>query len=103
MLLFSQVPCLLILFLSYFPTENKMLQGELLPELSLTVYFATKFLNSTQMKMVCTLQRNSKEPFFRDYYFSWSIVGQCVVPGYIHTHPKEGHWKFLGGGGGGKG
>jgi len=24
---------------------------------------------------------------------------ECVVPGKIHTHPMEGHWKFLGGGG----
>ena len=24
----------------------------------------------------------------------------CVVPEHIHTHPTEGHWKFLGGGGG---
>ena len=23
----------------------------------------------------------------------------CAVPEKIHTHPKEGHWKFLGGGG----
>ena len=23
----------------------------------------------------------------------------CVVPERIHTHPMEGHWKFLGGGG----
>ena len=22
----------------------------------------------------------------------------CVVPEKIHTHPMEGHWKFLGGG-----
>ena len=26
--------------------------------------------------------------------------GECVVPGKIHTHPTEGHWKFQGGGGG---
>ena len=25
----------------------------------------------------------------------------CVVPEKIHTHRMEGHWKFLGGGGGG--
>ena len=25
--------------------------------------------------------------------------GYCVVPEIIHTHPMEGHWKFLGGGG----
>ena len=25
---------------------------------------------------------------------------ECVVPEKIHTHPMEGHWKFLGGGGG---
>ena len=24
---------------------------------------------------------------------------QCAVPESIHTHPKEGHWKFRGGGG----
>jgi len=24
---------------------------------------------------------------------------KCVVPEKIHTHPMEGHWKFLGGGG----
>ena len=24
---------------------------------------------------------------------------QCTVPEKIHTHPMEGHWKFLGGGG----
>ena len=24
---------------------------------------------------------------------------KCVVPKKIHTHPKEGHWKFPGGGG----
>ena len=24
--------------------------------------------------------------------------GNCVVPEKIHTHPMEGHWKFLGGG-----
>ena len=23
----------------------------------------------------------------------------CVVAGNIHTHPMEGYWKFLGGGG----
>ena len=23
----------------------------------------------------------------------------CVVPENIHTHPKEGYWKFQGGGG----
>ena len=23
----------------------------------------------------------------------------CVVPEKMHTHPMEGHWKFLGGGG----
>ena len=23
----------------------------------------------------------------------------CANPGIIHTHPMEGHWKFLGGGG----
>ena len=28
---------------------------------------------------------------------------ECVVPEKIHTHPMEGHWKFLGGGGGGVG
>ena len=30
---------------------------------------------------------------------------QCAVPEKIHTHPTEGHWKFLGGGdrGGGGG
>ena len=27
-------------------------------------------------------------------YRSW----KCVVPEKIHTHPMEGHWKFLGGG-----
>ena len=26
---------------------------------------------------------------------------QCVVPEKIHIHPKEGHWNFLGDGGGG--
>ena len=26
---------------------------------------------------------------------------KCVVPENIHTHPMEGHWKFLGVGGGG--
>ena len=25
---------------------------------------------------------------------------QCVVPEKNHTHPMEGHWKFLVGGGG---
>ena len=25
--------------------------------------------------------------------------GQCVVPEKLHTHPMEGHWEFLGGGG----
>ena len=24
---------------------------------------------------------------------------QCVIPENFHTHPTEGHWKFLGGGG----
>ena len=28
-----------------------------------------------------------------------AIALQCVVPEKIHTHPMEGHWKFLGGGG----
>ena len=23
---------------------------------------------------------------------------KCAVPEKIHTHPMEGHWKFLGGG-----
>ena len=26
----------------------------------------------------------------------------CVVPKDFHTHPKEGYWKFLGGGGRGE-
>ena len=26
---------------------------------------------------------------------------ECAVPEKIHTHPEEGHWKFLEGGGGG--
>ena len=25
-------------------------------------------------------------------------MGYWVVPEKIHTHPMEGHWKFLGGG-----
>ena len=29
-------------------------------------------------------------PIFRD--------PECMVPEKIHTHPMEGHWKFLGGG-----
>ena len=31
--------------------------------------------------------------------FLWLIV--TAVSENIHTHPKEGHWKFLAGGGGG--
>jgi len=30
-----------------------------------------------------------------------SAVSECAVPENIHTHPLDGHWKFLGGGGGG--
>ena len=30
---------------------------------------------------------------------SYCIVSYCVVPQIIHTHPMEGHWKFLGEGG----
>ena len=26
------------------------------------------------------------------------LLVNCVVPENIHTHPTEGHWKFLGGG-----
>ena len=26
------------------------------------------------------------------------VVEECAVPEKIHTHPMEGHWKFLGGG-----
>ena len=25
------------------------------------------------------------------------FIANCVVPEKIHTHPMEGHWKFLGG------
>ena len=33
--------------------------------------------------------------------FDWLIFDnlECVVLEKIHTHPMEGHWKFLGGGG----
>ena len=27
-----------------------------------------------------------------------AVIHQCVVPEKIHTHPMEGHWKFLRGG-----
>ena len=30
-------------------------------------------------------------------WFKFDI--DCVVPENMHTHPKEGHWKFQGGGG----
>ena len=30
---------------------------------------------------------------------SQSVVAHCLVPEKIHTHPMEGHWKFLGEGG----
>ena len=29
------------------------------------------------------------------------FIEYCVVPEKIHTHHMKGHWKFLGGGGGG--
>ena len=29
----------------------------------------------------------------------YSMYSYCALPEKIHTHPKEGHWKFLGGGG----
>ena len=32
-----------------------------------------------------------------DYF---PINFNCAVPDKIHTHPTEGHWKFLGGVGG---
>ena len=25
------------------------------------------------------------------------IIRNCAVPEEVHTHPMEGHWKFLGG------
>ena len=30
-----------------------------------------------------------------------SVFQYCVVPEKFRTHPMEGHWKFLGEGGGG--
>ena len=30
-----------------------------------------------------------------------AFTKECAIPEKIHNHPMEGHWKFLGGGGGG--
>ena len=35
----------------------------------------------------------------RSRIWAQQVNCQCVVPGKIHTHPIEGQWKFLGGGG----
>ena len=32
-------------------------------------------------------------------FLEFIVLLNCVVPEKIHTHPMEGHWKFLGGGG----
>ena len=40
-----------------------------------------------------------KIPKVRMFNVHISVLIHCVVPEIIHTHPTEGHWKFLEGGG----
>ena len=30
-----------------------------------------------------------------NYFNNDTIINDCAVPEKIHTHPMEGHWKFL--------
>ena len=34
-----------------------------------------------------------------NFTVSKPIIPACAVPEKYHTHPMEGHWEFLGGGG----
>ena len=50
---------------------------------------------TTQLKTVLWCHTSSTT------YTAFPLISQCAVPGKIHTHPMESHWKFLGGEGGG--
>jgi len=48
--------------------------------------------------------QDDTRPSATKYYHStgrcyhWRTNGYCAVPENIHTHPRDGNWKFQGGG-----
>ena len=79
--------------------ETKALE-QLCPMVLVTIQSSWFFLLIIQMKASTVLLRKAilDNPVWSSLEVKGILV-ECVVPQKIHTHPMEGHRKFLGGGG----